>query len=78
MSKVDISRFRHLSVAERLQLAEALWNSVAEDVEADPRLLPISEAQQAIIRARAAAHLANPDDVVPADDVLDGLERRLK
>ncbi len=54
-----------LSVAERLQLVEDIWNSIAADVEREP----LTAAQQQEIDRRLAAHRANPDAAVPWEQV---------
>lgn len=64
--------FRHLSVAERIALAQALWDSVADQ----PRP-PLSDARRAELARRAAEDDAQPDVVVPWEkakaDILDRL-----
>jgi putative addiction module component (TIGR02574 family) len=51
--KVDISE---LSVAERIQLAEDLWDSILEQQEE----LPLSEAQQQELDRRLESYKKNP------------------
>lgn len=51
--KVNISQ---LSVAERIQLAEDLWDSIAEQQEE----LPLSEAQQKELDRRLENYQQNP------------------
>jgi putative addiction module component (TIGR02574 family) len=53
--------FRHLTVAERIQLVEDLWDSIADA----PEVLELTEAQRAEIDRRLAAHRANPNDTIP-------------
>lgn len=57
-SKLD---FRHLTVAERIQLVEDLWDSIADA----PEVLELTESQRAEIDRRLEAHRENPDDVIP-------------
>jgi putative addiction module component (TIGR02574 family) len=52
--------FQHLSVAQRIALAQALWDSIADQ----PRP-PLSEAKRAELARRAAEDDARPDEVVP-------------
>ena len=54
-----------LSVDERLQLVEALWDSTAEDAEQ----LPVTDAQRQELERRLADHLANPDQGAHWEDV---------
>lgn len=54
-----------LSVDERLQLVEAIWNSIAADTEH----VPLSSAQLQEIERRLADQAQHPDDVVAWEDV---------
>jgi putative addiction module component (TIGR02574 family) len=54
-----------LSVEERIALATAIWDSIA--AESHSPLL--TEAQRAELERRLADHAANPDDVVPWEQV---------
>ncbi len=64
-----------LSVDERLQLVEELWDSIADEVEASP----LTEAQRQEVDRRWAAHMANPQAAVPWEqvkaEILDRLNR---
>jgi putative addiction module component (TIGR02574 family) len=51
--------FRHLSVAERLQLVEDLWDSIAQDANAES--LPLSDAEKALLDERLADLERSPD-----------------
>ena len=66
----DISK---LSVAERIQLAEELWDSVA----AETGELPMTEAQVAELDRRLAALALDPAAGEPWEVVRARLERRL-
>jgi putative addiction module component (TIGR02574 family) len=58
--------FRHLSVAERIQLVEDLWDSIAvEGSEA----VALTDAQREELRRRAQAHDADPSSAVPWEQV---------
>ncbi|MGH7554527.1 MAG: addiction module protein [Longimicrobiales bacterium] len=65
MAKVPIEDLLELSVAERIQLVEDLWDSVA----ADPEKIPLSEAQRAELRRRLTEHKADPHSAIPWDEV---------
>lgn len=54
-----------LSVAERIELAEELWDSVARDLEA--QRLSAHEEQE--VARRRAEHRADPQAVLPWDQV---------
>ncbi|MDP2956389.1 MAG: addiction module protein [Longimicrobiales bacterium] len=54
-------QFRHLTVAERIQLVEDLWDSIAEAEE----VLELTEAQRVELDRRLAAHRAQPGSSIP-------------
>ena len=58
--------FYSLSVAERIQLAEDIWDSIAAD---NPDSVLLSPEQRQEIRARAADHDENPASALPWDQV---------
>lgn len=64
-----------LSVAERLELVEELWDSIAADAERDDRVLPLSDEQKAELDRRIAAHRADPSGVIPWEQVREELRR---
>jgi putative addiction module component (TIGR02574 family) len=49
-----------LSVAERIALVQAIWDSIA----ADPDAVPLTDAQRQELERRADDDDANPDDTV--------------
>jgi putative addiction module component (TIGR02574 family) len=51
--------YRQLSVAERLELVEEIWDSIAADADADT--LPLSESERQLLDERLADLEANPD-----------------
>lgn len=63
-----------LGLEERLTLVEELWNSIA----ADSAAVPLTEAQRVELDRRIAEHEANPDDVVPWEEVKASITERLK
>ena len=65
MNSQLLSQARQLSVKDQLELAEALWNGIAER-----NAVPApTDAQKAELDRRLADHKANPDDVVPWSEV---------
>jgi len=65
-----LKQVKALSVNERAELAQALWESLIESGY-DPEVTP---AQQAELDRRLKAHAKNPDDVVPWEVVKDSLD----
>ncbi len=65
MPKVQIDELLKLSVAERIQLVEDLWDSIA----ADPENVPLSEPQLKELGRRLAEHGASPDSAIPWEEV---------
>jgi putative addiction module component (TIGR02574 family) len=59
-------------VAERMQLVEDLWDSVAAEANADPDRLPMSE-----VLRRSDAYRRNPGAAIPLEEALERIERSL-
>jgi putative addiction module component (TIGR02574 family) len=57
MSRVSLSDVLELEVAERIRLAQAIWDSIAEV----PDAVPISDADRAEIDRRLDAYYRDPD-----------------
>jgi putative addiction module component (TIGR02574 family) len=55
-----------LSVSERIQLVEDIWDSISEKA---PETLLLSPAQSAELNRRAAAHYADPSSAIPWEQV---------
>lgn len=53
--------FQHLTVSERIQLVEDLWDSIADA----PELLQLTDTQRAELDRRLEAYRNNPDEVIP-------------
>jgi putative addiction module component (TIGR02574 family) len=64
---------RKLCQAEKIQLAENLWDEVAN--EADD--LPVPESHKRLLEARLAAHLAAPGSTITLDEFRKRLAARL-
>lgn len=54
-----------LSVEDRIDLAQTIWDSIADEAE----LPPLTEAQLLEVDRRLAAHRANPDAAIPWERV---------
>jgi putative addiction module component (TIGR02574 family) len=64
--------FSHLSVAERIQLAEDLW----ESIEPTSEELPLTEAQAVVLDQRLEEARRDPAAAVPIDEALARLYAR--
>jgi putative addiction module component (TIGR02574 family) len=73
MDNTLLEQARSLSVDEQLALIEALWDGLVLQGETP---LP-TPAQLAELERRVADHEANPDDVVPWDQVQAEVRSRL-
>jgi putative addiction module component (TIGR02574 family) len=60
---VDLESLRRLSVAERLQLVEDLWDSIAQD--APDEALPLTPELAAELDRRIAEHEHDPGSSLP-------------
>lgn len=56
MAKISLSDVLELSVSERIQLVEDIWDSIAKG----PEPAPLTEAQRQELDRRLAAHRENP------------------
>lgn len=65
LSKADLLK---LDVAERLELIEELWDSIASD-PASASQLPLSDAEKDLIDARLKEHAAKPEGARPWAEV---------
>ena len=70
--------YRHLSVEERLELVTAIWDTIAEDAQANPELLPLSDDEKAELDRRLAEHDADPDSAIPWDQALAEIRQELR
>ena len=58
--------FQHLSVSERLQLVEDIWDSIAAE---DPAAAALTPAQLHELQVRLDAHAADPSSALPWEKV---------
>jgi putative addiction module component (TIGR02574 family) len=63
--------YRTLSIAERLQLVEDIWDSIAQEADA----LPLTPEQKAELDRRWAEHQRDPGSAIPWGKVRDELYR---
>ena len=69
-----IDQARGLPLEQRIQLLDALWESLAEDGY-NPSLTP-QQAEE--LDRRLAAHRRNPDDVIPWESIKEELNQRYR
>jgi putative addiction module component (TIGR02574 family) len=77
MSSGPVADLLRLSLEERIEAVEELWDSVADEVNADPSRLPLTDAQRTLLRSRSEAYRRNPGAAIPLDEALDRIERSL-
>lgn len=70
MTNLPFSELPKLSIPERIQLAEDLWDSIG----AEPDALPLSDAQRVEIERRLAEH--DPGSAIPWEEVRGRLHQR--
>jgi putative addiction module component (TIGR02574 family) len=68
MTREDVKKLFKLPAEERLEIAQALWDSV--DPEEEIRLLSLPDWQKSILRDRLADLDRNPEDEQPWDRAL--------
>lgn len=62
-----------LSVAERIQLAQDLWDSIPEEDVPD-----LTETQWQEVMRRVEEHEQDPASAIPLEEALDEIERSLR
>ncbi len=65
LMSTELSDILQMSVAERIQLVEDIWDSLA----ASPESIPVTDAQKAELDRRLQAHAQNPDEGIPWDEL---------
>jgi putative addiction module component (TIGR02574 family) len=66
LMKSEYQNLEKLLLAERIQLVEDLWDSIARSQEQE---LPVPEWQKAELRRRRQEYLKNPESVKPWSEV---------
>jgi putative addiction module component (TIGR02574 family) len=69
VNKALFSKIKALSVADRLELIGAVWDSLPAGA------VPLTEAEKALLDARLADLEANPSDGIPWSEVKERLKR---
>lgn len=70
--------YRSLSVADRLKLVGDIWDSIAEEANAAPEVLPLTDEQKAELDRRLAEYDADPSTGVPMDEALDRIRAQFR
>jgi len=70
MSSLDIQEILKLSVAERIELAEAIWDSIADA----PESLPVTAAQKRELDHRLAEYENSRSGSAAWEEVRDSLD----
>jgi putative addiction module component (TIGR02574 family) len=69
---IQLSEILQLSVAERIQLVEDIWDSIA----AVPDAVSLTEEQQAELERRLEAYQADPGEGISWNDLKTKLQKR--
>jgi putative addiction module component (TIGR02574 family) len=67
----QLSEILQLTIAERIQLAEDIWDSVA----AFPEAIPLTDAQKEVLDRRLQAYAKNPNEGISWDELKDKLRK---
>ena len=70
MSSVNIQEILKLSVAERIEIVEAIWDIIT----ASPESLPVTAAQKRELDRRLAEHRTNPEAGKTWEEIRDSLD----
>ena len=71
MARMTHEDIEQLTIAERVELVEEIWDSIA----ASPERLPLTDAQRQELDRRLALHEREPNRVTPWEDVRAKLQR---
>jgi len=71
LMSTELSDILQMSVAERIQLVEDIWDSIA----ASPELLPVTEAQREELDRRLHAHDQNPGEGISWDELIEKVRK---
>ena len=67
----QLSEILQLTIAERIQLAEDIWDSVA----AFPEAIPLTDSQREELDRRLQAYTENPSEGISRDELKDKLRK---
>jgi putative addiction module component (TIGR02574 family) len=69
----EIKDILKLSINDRIQLVQTIWDSISEDAENQR----ISDHHKKILDERLQAHENNPDDVISWEEVKNNVSKKL-
>jgi len=72
MPRLTHDEIEQLTIAERVQLAEEIWDSIA----ATPEQLPLTEAQRSELDRRLGLFQSDRSQTTPWDEIREKLLRR--
>jgi putative addiction module component (TIGR02574 family) len=72
MTTIDIAAIERLSVDERIELVQQIWDSIAAETE-PPAL---TDAHRSEVARRIAEHKRDPSTAIPWEDALATLRER--
>lgn len=72
MMSTQISEILQLSIAERIQLAEDIWDSIA----AFPEAVTFTDEQMRELDRRLQAHVENPGEGISWDELKEQVRQR--
>ena len=72
MGLISIQEILKLPVAERIEIVEAIWDSIA----ASPESLPVTESQRRELDRRLAEYRANPGLGRTWEEIRESLDKR--
>ena len=67
----QVEEILRLSVAERIQLAQDIWDSIA----ADPAALQLGDAQRQELDRRLESYAQNPDEGLPWEELKENVRK---
>ena len=71
MMSTQLADILQMSVAERIQLAEDIWDSIA----AVPEALPLTDVERQELDRRLEAYTRNPREGIPWDELREKVRR---
>ncbi len=69
---MQVAEILKLSVAERIQIVEDIWDSISQN----PETLPLSEAEKLGLDKRLVAYEKNPDEGIERKSLKENLAPR--